>query len=111
WQADATVGRFLGESDLPIVGDESGEIGIILASGERELVARHKGAIRALAVSPDGHRVLDGGDDGTIELSSTDPFDPVHRVLSGAHSRRVSALAFVDTRRALSAGYDGRIVL
>jgi WD40 repeat protein len=53
----------------------------------------HDGPVRSVAVSPDGHLVATGGDDGTIRLWT--PGDPGRARIMAGHLGAVNGLAFV----------------
>ena len=70
----------------------------------------HSGAVRSVAFSPDGCRVLSGGDDDTLRLWDLSSGTQV-RVFTG-HTQRVRSVAFSpDGCRVLSGGDDGTLRL
>ena len=75
----------------------------------REVPARQK-AVRSLAVSPDGKRLLSGGEDGTVKLWSVADGAPLY-TLTG-HSGAVNGVCFTpDGAGAASAGADRTVRL
>ena len=70
----------------------------------------HGGMVRALAVSPDGSRVLTGSFDYTARL--WDFVDQTEAGVLDAHDGPVNAVAFLpDGKRALTAGNDRTVIL
>jgi formylglycine-generating enzyme required for sulfatase activity/WD40 repeat protein len=68
------------------------------------------GGIRSIAISPDGKRLVTGGEDGTIRL--WDMTAAKHLAIVGIHPRPVLAVAISsDGRRALSGGEDEMVRL
>ncbi len=71
-------------------------------------VEAHPGAVRALAVTPDGRLIASGGPDGVVRLWNLDTHAPLANL--GGHHRRVTGLSFFpDSRRLASAGRDGSL--
>jgi WD40 repeat protein len=72
----------------------------------RALLVGHRGPVRAIAMSPDGTRVLTASDDGTARLWSSDGRGEP-RVLQG-HTGKLTAAAFSpDGTRVVTASEDG----
>jgi WD40 repeat protein len=67
----------------------------------------HKGAIKALAYSPDGKRVLSGGADGTVRLWEVSRGRQIHSFQKGSKASVNSVVFSPDGRFALSGGDDG----
>jgi len=54
---------------LLVTGDFEGTIRVGPITGEEpHLLFGHRGIVRSIAVSPDGHWIASGGDDGTVRL-------------------------------------------
>lgn len=69
------------------------------------LLTGHKNQSYALVLSPDGSRLLSGGEDETVRIWNLDRTQPI--VLEG-HSGVVTAVAWTrDARRVVSASGDG----
>jgi WD40 repeat protein len=65
-----------------------------------------QGILGALTYSPDGRRLVTGGDDGAVRL--WDPFTGEEVLTLRGHQGRVERLAFThDGRRLVSLGHDG----
>jgi WD40 repeat protein len=65
----------------------------------------HKGYVTSVAVSPDGGRLLSGGNDATVILWDTKTRAEIHRMQG--QKGRVDCVAFLpDGRRAVSCGLD-----
>src|SRR3954464_4275482 len=79
-----------------------------VASASAELVG-HGGPVRALAISPDGKRVVSGSFDTSAILWSlaTESADQVLRF----HSDAVNAVMFLPDGRIATAGADARIAI
>ncbi|MEZ0231186.1 MAG: WD40 repeat domain-containing protein [Planctomycetota bacterium] len=87
------------------VGDEVHRWDLPAASAQKL-----PGRASAVAVSPDGAKLLQGAEDGTLELRATKRGGTLAR--TKAHEGAVRALAFSpDGTRALSAGSDGTVQL
>jgi WD40 repeat protein len=70
----------------------------------------HEGAVNALLFSPDGRRMISGGEDGTIKVWNVDDGSLENSV--DAHEKAVLALALKDDGSALaSGGSDGKVKL
>jgi WD40 repeat protein len=80
------------------------------AESGRELrtFGRHSGGIEALAYSPDGERVLSGGDDGTAKV--WDERSGELRLTLAGHAGQIQDVAYTpDGRRIATAGWDKTI--
>lgn len=65
----------------------------------------HQGRIPAMAISPDGRRLLTGGDDRTVKLWDAQTGKMIHSF--AGHTDTITCVAFSpDGRRAVSGGYD-----
>jgi len=98
--------------DVLLVGRTDGRVALFdLGTGEPkgELVG-HKGAVRALAVSPDGTRLLTGSEDRTLRLWDLGA-GQLLRVFSG-HAAPVGAVVFMrDGRHVASASSDRSLLV
>ena len=62
--------------------------------------------METVAFSPDGHRIVSGGEDNTLRLWNADTGQPIGTPLTG-HTGRVNKVAFgPDGHRIVSAGHD-----
>lgn len=94
------------DDGIAAIGTASGAIVLFDAfSGQklRTLLA-HRGEVRSICISPDGQRVLSGGQDGSINLWNLASGEAV-RTLAG-HTQPVTAIAFLSSTSAVSAGED-----
>ncbi|MCB2102453.1 MAG: c-type cytochrome [Rhodobacterales bacterium] len=83
---------------------------ILLAPAARADMAGHGGPVRAIAVSPDGARVLTGSFDYSARL--WDFTDQGELAVLEGHTGPVNAVAFLpDGQRALTAGDDRTVLL
>jgi WD40 repeat protein len=69
---------------------------------------RHRGSVRSVAFSPDGRRVLTGGEDRTARLWDAGTGKPIGPVLE--HDRNVIAVAFDHDSRTLLTRTDDEVV-
>ena len=77
--------------------------------GEGTLSIESLAAVDALAFSPDGRRIVSGGDDGAIRLWDATTGHEIGVPLTG-HKKVVNSVAFSsDGRRIVSGGFDGTI--
>ncbi len=94
----------------PLCARVAATLGIVFAmSSARADMAGHGGPVRALAVSPDGDRLLSGSfDTAAIRWSlKTDTAEQVLRY----HADAVNAVAFLKDGRMVTAGADARIAV
>ena len=69
----------------------------------------HNGAVRSLAVIPDGTRLVTGGDDGTVRVWDLERDSPVGEPLEG-HTNRVTSVAVTpDGSLAVTGSADGTL--
>jgi WD40 repeat protein/tRNA A-37 threonylcarbamoyl transferase component Bud32 len=87
------------------VGSENGGVVLHQAGQDADIVLRrHLQWVLALAFTPDGHRLLSGAADGTIDLGYDD------RAPIAAHSAAVRCLACRGDGRQFASGGDDRLV-
>lgn len=94
------------DDGIAAVGTRSGAIVLydtITCQTLRTLIA-HKGAIGSLCISPDGERILSGGQDGLIKLWNL-ASDQAVTTLVG-HTQAITAIAFLSNTTAVSGGED-----
>lgn len=77
---------------------------------QRLALEGHGDVVVSVALSPDGHRVLSGGNDGTIRLWNLESGKQI-RQLSGHHGSIWTVAFAPDGKRALAGGQAGGLVL
>lgn len=82
----------------------------ILTGKEHRRFEGHSGPVPAMALSPDGRRLLTGGDDKTIRLWDVNSGKELHKFTG--HTDTVQCVAFSsDGRRAISGSFDRSVRL
>ncbi|MEZ6060860.1 MAG: hypothetical protein R3C19_10885 [Planctomycetaceae bacterium] len=77
----------------------------------REVTGFHTGLVTSLSVSPDGETIASGARDGRVAVWSRSTGEMLASVSAHDKDTIVSGLEWIDSRRLLSAGLDGKIKL
>jgi WD40 repeat protein len=99
----ASGGTYNGHGGWQELPDSAIRVWDVETGREVRRLEGHRGLVWSVAVSPDGRRVLSGGDDSTPILWDAETGDEIRRF----HTNRVGSVAFLpDGRRAVSGGQE-----
>jgi WD40 repeat protein len=96
---------FLSNTQVLASGDSVIRVWDLASGKEARRFEGHNGRVQGMAVSPDGRRVLTGGDDRTMKLWDAQTGKVIQSF--AGHTDSITCVAFShDGRRAVSGGYD-----